>query len=235
MPTTVYVFSPDLGDIAATPKIELYPIEPGTILNGAGGDALTAVDGKPGWWSATVAETITGIRRAVLTDNGTPLAGDQIDMDAATVIYGRYGGELSDQATADIVAAIRAADIPVVRYSNVDAEGRIFVTQNADHYATDGFGLEITVEGFDGDLSNAASYVLKIASGGVTESFTTEQAPSTGSGTGSARYTFNFDLPRSQMANLEKGTGTYDLFAVLANGHQIPVLVEQQARIYGRL
>lgn len=94
----VYAFLPDAALLTGTLKLELYPVGPGTIVNGTGGDTLTAVSGQPGWYNATVAETLSGAHRAVLTLDGVAIDSRLTDLDADPAVYGDAastgGGEI---------------------------------------------------------------------------------------------------------------------------------------------
>lgn len=106
MPKTVSAFLPGADQLGGTLAIEIYPQAPGTILNGAGGDALTEIEEQPGWYAATVAEDIAAIRLAVITLDGVAIGGALIDMDQAAPVY---GGVTLTTADADRIATLITA------------------------------------------------------------------------------------------------------------------------------
>jgi hypothetical protein len=140
----VYAFLPDAALLTETLKVELYAVGPGTIVNGTGGDTLTAVSGQPGWYSATIAETLTGLHRAVLTLDGSPLVTALTDLSLEPPIFGEApaGVVRVSGFDAQALTQLAAAGIQVTTHQVGPTIIRVHV--GADHNATGGSAWEWT-------------------------------------------------------------------------------------------
>lgn len=228
----VYAFLPDAALLTGTLKVELYPVGPGTIANGAGGDTLNAVVGQPGWYTATVAEALTGPHRAVLTLDGTPIDERRVDLDDSPAILGVAAAGLvtgfSADAEQDLAAIVQSAVggvsgsvlAPAVRAGQaleliagddyLDAIGRAIPWSLTDAAALPTFGAGWTVAlHIMGDLSPSAVIfpgVISQGTGATRNGQVTAGAAITRSlRPGPGRYQLSFTDPAGRTMVLLQG------------------------------
>lgn len=144
---------------------ELYPDGSDTIANGAGGDSATEYTNRKGWWSMSVAESITGFHLLVLKTGGTPIDRQWVNIEATTGTF-----KAKKLAVMEEVVDLYHADIDVV----FDDDGA-----GSDQYTIGWFknGVPITsgitsptiqvVKQFDGSDLIASNSMTQIGTTGV--------------------------------------------------------------------
>jgi hypothetical protein len=132
--------------------LKLYPRTSGSIANGVSGDAMT--ESGTGYFTATVAESLTGIHRADILQGSTVKYQGWVDMSEAApvvdeLITGVNTSILSLPTDTEIAATVAAAlaglDVTVV--SPVSSKGDVTIVAGDDYGAGTGRYLSFTITG----------------------------------------------------------------------------------------
>lgn len=154
---TVGVHLPLLTGLSLT--LKLYPRTSGSIANGASGDALTETG--TGYFTATVAETLTGIHRADILQGSVLKYQGWVDMSQASPVVDEYLATITavdalpsnDDLAAEVVAALSAYEVTV--QSAVSTDGEVTIVAGDTYGATTERYLSFTITGSLPDLSAA--------------------------------------------------------------------------------
>lgn len=223
---TVFAFLPDAAEFEGTLSVKLYDLTPGTVLNGAEGDELVADEAKPGWYAATVTETIAGMKRAVLLLDGETVSESLIDMSATPPVVGVGSGEVTGftaSAAVDLAALIaaNAGELAgTVNFPRV-AKGKVLQLIVGDDY------LESIGTAIPWSLSNAG-HLPDFSTGWTVSAHVRNDVLSSSvefvgvivAGSGATRSGF-LEADQEATAALKTGAGKYQLvFTETATGKQ---------------
>lgn len=167
--------------VAGTYALKLYPRASGAIANGAGGDTLAEV--ADGYFSATVAESLTGLHRADVTFEGAVVYSGFVDMSHAAPVVDASVPQTGDvyalaNGASGFVATKAAVDLrlPTSGYTAPDNAGIAVAAGAAAAAATDAAALVVTVGAAGDGLTSIPKTGYKLASDGLDSIATTAPA-----------------------------------------------------------
>jgi hypothetical protein len=232
----VFAFLPDAALLTGVLKLELYPTTPGVIVNGTGGDVLSAVSGQPGWYQATVAEDLDARHRGVITLDGVAIAEALIDLSHTPPIWGAASDGLVtgfDTAAAmelsQLVQSAVAGISGAVLMPSVQTGQRLELIEGDDYLEELGRAIPWTIENaaglpsFDTGWTLALHLLPDLGSAAIVFPGVIEVS------TGANRSGF-VEGDQALTSGLRSGGGIYQLIATDPEGRTM-VLLKGRAQI----